>query len=104
MRASVRDVRYSPARLLGVGNPKHLGPTAKPSASEALLVRQSLDLSPLPHSRGELETAAKHFSDATIILGLEATKAKFLSRRHASYDFLHFAVHGICLACYGSHA
>ena len=78
-------------RVLAIGDPLYASSTA---AVPALLQTRGLSLSPLPHTRQEVEFLAQLFGeDATVKMGAEATKTAVL-RHSVTADVLHFACHG----------
>ena len=98
--------RTTSPRLLAFGDPRHteVAREANPMPAGAvragassdelsLLQTRGLALTPLPHSRAEVEALARLFGDdATVRLGSEATKGAVL-REAGGADLLHLACH-----------
>jgi CHAT domain-containing protein len=93
------NVQTRQPRLLAFGDPLYEGAGRQsksvPGGDEiSALETRGLSVTPLLHSRTEVECLARLYGDAaTVRLGAEATKAAVLSEGGGA-DLLHFACHG----------
>src|SRR5262249_39664075 len=89
--------RIAPARLLAVGDPAYSPADPGRSVREELITRSGMRLYPIPHTKTEVERIASLFGERNrrVLLGQQATIDEVRASRVRSYDYVHFAVHGL---------